>query len=45
MTKASPLTRTVTFHARAGAEGLEILAFGLHVPGDGEMVAGLPDHA
>jgi quinol monooxygenase YgiN/mannose-6-phosphate isomerase-like protein (cupin superfamily) len=29
----------------AGDEGLEILAFGSHVPGDGEMVAGLPDHA
>ena len=87
MTQASPVTRTVTFRARAGhgqalaerllhaaalvaeapgcelwlvhrdqddadiirvsemwagRDGLEVLAFGSHVPGDGEMVSDWP---
>ena len=53
MTQASPVTRTVTFRAvrvapgsaremQAGRDGLEVLAFGSHVPGDGEMVSDWP---
>ena len=71
MTQTSPVTRTVTFRARAGhgqalterllhaaalvaeapgsarelqagRDGLEVLAFGSHVPGDGEMVSDRP---
>jgi hypothetical protein len=44
MTSMTPMTRTATFRARDGrggqlVMGLEVLAFGSHSPGDGELVA------